>query len=206
MRIRSHSFRSRDVPKLQPKQFHAFGRPLLVFRGENGKVTKTHHQFLFFLSSFPFVLFVFFSCSSHNSSSQVAVTDPYCPHLGANLSLGYVKNNCIECPFHVSKREYFFLFCADGLKEKWIVPVSVAHLFSFCGQGWKFDGETGKCVEIPSCRDSPIPQNAVIATWHVRKREEKQRDSSDRETENETDRELQVSMGQKWEEKGKERH
>ena len=32
---------------------------------------------------------------------KVAVTDAYCPHLGANLGRGgKVVGNCIECPFH----------------------------------------------------------------------------------------------------------
>lgn len=32
--------------------------------------------------------------------NKVSVTDAYCPHLGAHLGKGTIKNNCIECPFH----------------------------------------------------------------------------------------------------------
>ena len=31
---------------------------------------------------------------------QVAALDAYCPHLGANLAGGRVREGCIECPFH----------------------------------------------------------------------------------------------------------
>jgi cholesterol 7-dehydrogenase len=36
-----------------------------------------------------------------NANGHVAVTDAYCPHLGANLGAGgTVVGNCIQCPFH----------------------------------------------------------------------------------------------------------
>ena len=31
---------------------------------------------------------------------QVYALDAYCPHLGANLGLGKVCGNSLECPFH----------------------------------------------------------------------------------------------------------
>lgn len=33
-------------------------------------------------------------------SGDVHVMDAFCPHLGANLALGRVRGDCIECPFH----------------------------------------------------------------------------------------------------------
>lgn len=37
-----------------------------------------------------------------SDSGQVFVTDAYCPHLGADLSAGgKVKQDQIECPFHL---------------------------------------------------------------------------------------------------------
>lgn len=37
-------------------------------------------------------------------SKEVFVLDAFCPHLGANLGIGgIVKDDCIECPFHMWK-------------------------------------------------------------------------------------------------------
>ena len=53
-------------------------------------------------------------------SGKVFITDPYCPHLGANIAVkGMVKKDCISCPYH----------------------------------GWKFDGDTGHCVDVPYSND-----------------------------------------------------
>ena len=35
-----------------------------------------------------------------NKDNQVVIQDDNCPHRGAQLSMGKVKNNCIECPYH----------------------------------------------------------------------------------------------------------
>ncbi len=32
--------------------------------------------------------------------NQVHILDAYCPHMGADLSLGYVEGNSLRCPFH----------------------------------------------------------------------------------------------------------
>lgn len=34
------------------------------------------------------------------ASGQVHAVEAYCPHLGANLADGKVKDDCVECPFH----------------------------------------------------------------------------------------------------------
>lgn len=35
-----------------------------------------------------------------NASDEVCAIDAYCPHMGANLSDGVLRDGCIECPFH----------------------------------------------------------------------------------------------------------
>ena len=35
-----------------------------------------------------------------DAEGQVRAIEAYCPHMGANLSDGLVRNGCIECPFH----------------------------------------------------------------------------------------------------------
>lgn len=43
-----------------------------------------------------------------DENDALGVLDAYCPHLGANLAGGRVKDGCVECPFHRWK------FAADG--------------------------------------------------------------------------------------------
>ncbi len=33
-------------------------------------------------------------------NNKIHINDPYCPHLGANLSDGEVIDGCIKCSFH----------------------------------------------------------------------------------------------------------
>ena len=35
-----------------------------------------------------------------DAGGRVRAIDAYCPHMGANLSDGTVRDGCIECPFH----------------------------------------------------------------------------------------------------------
>jgi len=44
--------------------------------------------------------------------NQVHILDAYCPHMGADLSLGCVEGNAIRCPFHAWR------WGADGLCEE----------------------------------------------------------------------------------------
>ena len=40
-------------------------------------------------------------CVFRGETGEVGVLDAYCPHLGANLSVGgTVKGDCVQCPFH----------------------------------------------------------------------------------------------------------
>lgn len=41
-------------------------------------------------------------------SGEVSAMEAFCPHLGANLAHGRVRNDCIECPFHA------WQFTGDG--------------------------------------------------------------------------------------------
>ncbi|XP_059093553.1 cholesterol 7-desaturase nvd-like isoform X1 [Tigriopus californicus] len=62
-------------------------------------------------------------------SKKVFVTDAYCPHLGANITVGgSIEGDCVTCPFHE----------------------------------WSFDGNTGKCVDIPYAEK--IPDSAKLST------------------------------------------
>ncbi len=97
-----------EAGKLHPLRY--FGRELIAFRGESGKVH---------------------------------VVDAYCPHLGAHLGFGgKIEGDCIRCPFH----------------------------------GWKFEGEGGRCVEVPYADRVPpkakldamptLEQDGLIYVFH----------------------------------------
>lgn len=102
-----------EAHEITPGKVHSmryFGRDLVAFRSESGKVH---------------------------------VTDAYCPHLGAHLAFGgKVEGECIRCPFH----------------------------------GWKFEGATGKCTEVPYADRVPpkakidalptLEQDGVIYVFH----------------------------------------
>jgi phenylpropionate dioxygenase-like ring-hydroxylating dioxygenase large terminal subunit len=38
--------------------------------------------------------------SLFRNDNSIALIDDICPHRGAKLSMGRIKNNCIECPYH----------------------------------------------------------------------------------------------------------
>jgi nitrite reductase/ring-hydroxylating ferredoxin subunit len=60
--------------------------------------------------------------------------DAYCPHLGANLSVGgHVDGDALRCPFH----------------------------------GWRFDGETGACTDVPYDDVAHIPKTARTRSYPV---------------------------------------
>lgn len=62
-------------------------------------------------------------------SEKIFVTDAYCPHLGANITVGgSIRGDCVTCPFHE----------------------------------WSFDGNTGKCMDIPYAEK--IPESAKLST------------------------------------------
>ncbi|XP_053201537.1 cholesterol 7-desaturase-like isoform X2 [Panonychus citri] len=71
-----------------------------------------------------------------SSNRKPYALDAYCPHLGADLSVGgkIVKNcetDCIRCPFH----------------------------------GWSFKVTDGQCVDVPYTKDRKPPNGVAIKTW-----------------------------------------
>ncbi len=103
---------AKDLAPGQVMPLYAFGRHLVLYRGESG---------------------------------TPRLMDAHCPHLGAHLGVGgRVEADTSRCPFH----------------------------------GWRFDGESGACVEVPYDEVDFIPRNArtrayptvernqMIWAWH----------------------------------------
>lgn len=67
-----------------------------------------------------------------NKKGDIQALHAFCPHRGADLSLGCVKDGRLMCAYH----------------------------------GWEFNGE-GKCLDIPSQPDKPIPKFAHTASFPV---------------------------------------
>ncbi|XP_028664572.1 cholesterol 7-desaturase nvd [Erpetoichthys calabaricus] len=74
-----------DLPPVYPNGWYRVTDSHLLAKGEVKSVTLLGEQLAVF----------------RDENGQSHVLDAYCPHLGANLSIGgRVVGNCLECPFH----------------------------------------------------------------------------------------------------------
>ncbi|KAG2455227.1 DAF36 desaturase, partial [Polypterus senegalus] len=74
-----------DLPPVYPNGWYRVTDSHLLAKGEVKSVTVLGEQ----LAAF------------RDENGQSHILDAYCPHLGANLSIGgRVVGNCLECPFH----------------------------------------------------------------------------------------------------------
>ncbi|MDO8300885.1 Rieske 2Fe-2S domain-containing protein [Lacisediminimonas sp.] len=92
-------------------------------------------------------------------NGEVSVVSAYCPHVGADLSVGKVVGNNVQCAFHQWE------FNLDGVCVKTGIgdpPPPNAYLFKFpvrekFGIVWAFNGET-PLFELP---EFPVPEDQL---------------------------------------------
>ncbi len=96
-------------------------------------------------------------------SGEIHLMDAFCPHLGANLALGRVRGDCIECPFHQ------WQFAGDGrvdhipysLRPPAGTPARTHQLEEVHGQLFLYhraDGSTDNEHEPPPYQVPRIPE------------------------------------------------
>ena len=90
------------------------------------------------------------------------VLSAYCPHLGADVSNGYVEGNNLQCPFHYWEYDQTGKAVKTGIGDK---PPAKACLFRFptaerWGLIWAFNGESA-LWKLP---DLPFPDDKLHFT------------------------------------------
>ena len=96
------------------------------------------------------------------ANGKAQVLSAYCPHLGADVSYGFVQGNNLQCPFHFWEYDQSGKVVKTGIGDK---PPAKACLFHFptverWGLIWAFNGAT-PLWDLP---DLPFPDDELYIT------------------------------------------
>jgi len=96
------------------------------------------------------------------ANGKAQVLSSYCPHLGADVSYGFVQGNNLQCPFHFWEYDQSGKCVKTGIGDK---PLAKACLFRFptverWGLIWAFNGKEA-LWELPAL---PFPDDDLYIT------------------------------------------
>lgn len=107
------------------------------------------------------------------SGNQLACVDDRCPHRGASLSLGQVKDGCISCPFHGirfdEKGQCSKIPFVDEDSVRQTLSVNAYRVIEHGGFIWLWHGDDyqGQVPRLFSNMEAGYPYHSMSVNWQA---------------------------------------